>query len=89
MPLAKLTLNEIKERDPLEYRRIKDAVFAKHTDAKGFITCAISGFKSQMRRDFQIDHIEPMFKGSSTTIENLQVLSRKAHIEKTHKDAIS
>jgi hypothetical protein len=82
-PLEKLTLNEIKERDPLEYRKIKESVFAKHTDAKKFVVCAISGFKSQMRRDFQIDHIKPMSKGGLTILENLQVLSRKAHVEKT------
>lgn len=83
VPLESLSLIEIRERDPAEYRDIKDAIFAKYTDAKGFITCAASGFKSQMRRDFQIDHIIPMSKGGLTTLENLQVLSRKAHAEKT------
>ena len=83
VPLESLSLIEIRERDPAEYREIKDAVFAGCTDAKGFITCAISGFKSQMRRDFQIDHIKPMSDGGLTTLENLQVLSRKAHTEKT------
>ncbi|PSM46379.1 helicase [Chroococcidiopsis sp. CCALA 051] len=83
VPLESLSLIEIREKDPAEYRDIKDAVFAKHIDAKGFITCAISGFKSQMRRDFQVDHIIPMSKGGLTTLENLQVLSRKAHAEKT------
>lgn len=86
VPIEKLTLYEIKERDILEYKKIREAVFAKHTDAKGFITCAISGFKSQMRRDFQIDHIKPMSQGGLTTLDNLQVLSRKAHVEKTRKD---
>ncbi len=83
VPLESLSLIEIRERDPAEYREIKDAVFARCTDAKGFITCAVSGFKSQMRRDFQIDHIKPMSEGGLTTLENLQVLSRKAHTEKT------
>jgi hypothetical protein len=83
VPLESLSLIEIRERDPAEYREIKDVVFARYTDAKGFITCAVSGFKSQMRRDFQIDHIVPMSKGGLTTLENLQVLSRKAHAEKT------
>lgn len=82
-PLESLSLIEIRERDPAEYRDIKDAVFAKYTDAKGSITCAVSGFKSQMRRDFQIDHIIAMSKGGLTKLENLQVLSRKAHAEKT------
>ncbi len=86
IPIEKLSLYEIKERDIVEYRKIKNAVFAKHTNAKGFITCAISGGKSQMRRDFQIDHIKPMSQGGLTTIENLQVLTRKAHIEKTRKE---
>lgn len=83
VPLESLSLDEIRERDPADYRDIKDAVFAKYTDAKGFICCAVSGFKSQMRRDFQIDHIIPMSKGGLTRLENLQVLSRKAHAEKT------
>jgi ATP-dependent helicase IRC3 len=83
VPLDSLSLIEIRERDPAEYREIKDVVFARCTDAKGFITCAVSGFKSQMRRDFQIDHIVPMSKGGLSTLENLQVLSRKAHAEKT------
>ncbi|MEH2126217.1 DEAD/DEAH box helicase family protein [Nostoc sp.] len=86
VPIEKLTLYEIKERDILEYRKIKNAVFAKHTDAKGFISCAISGVKSQMRRDFQIDHIKPMFQGGLTTIDNLQLLTRKAHVEKTRRE---
>ncbi|WP_242046279.1 HNH endonuclease signature motif containing protein [Calothrix anomala] len=86
IPIEKLSLYEIKERDVIEYRRIKNAVFKKHTDAKGFITCAISGVKSQMRRDFQIDHVKPMSQGGLTTIDNLQVLTRKAHIEKTRKE---
>ena len=73
VPIEKLTLYEIKERDIVEYRKIKNAVFVKHTDAKGFITCAISGVKSQMRRDFQIDHIKPMSQGGLTTIDNLQL----------------
>ncbi len=89
VPLERLSLIEIRERDPAEYRDIKDDVFAKNTDAKGFITCAESGFRSQMRRDFQIDHINPMSKGGLTTLENLQVLSRKAHAEKTRLENLN
>ena len=86
--LETLSLQQIKEIDLEEYHRIKEAVFARQTDSQGFITCAGYGAKkerpkSQMRRDFQIDHIEPMFRGGKTTLENLQVLSIKAHQEKT------
>jgi ATP-dependent helicase IRC3 len=83
IPIEKLSLFEMRERDPALYRDIKDQVFAKYTDTRGFITCAASGFKSHMRRDFQIDHILPMADGGLTVLDNLQVLSRKAHIEKT------
>ncbi|MEH2311457.1 MAG: DEAD/DEAH box helicase family protein [Nostoc sp.] len=86
VPIEKLTLCEIKERDILEYIKIKKAVFAKYTDAKGFISCAISGVKSQMRRDFQIDHIKPMSQGGLTIIDNLQLLTRKTHVEKTRRE---
>ncbi|MEH2198107.1 DEAD/DEAH box helicase family protein [Nostoc sp.] len=86
VPIEKLTLYEIKERDIVEYRKIKNALFAKYTDAKGFITCAISGVKTQMRRDFQIDHIIPMSQGGLTTIDNLQLLTRKTHVEKTRRE---
>ncbi|MBD2454848.1 DEAD/DEAH box helicase family protein [Nostoc sp. FACHB-87] len=86
IPLEKLTLYEIKERDIIEYRKIKKAVFAKHTNRKGFITCAVSGLRSQMQRDFQIDHIKPMSQGGLTTIDNLQVLSHKAHRDKTSSE---
>lgn len=43
VPLEKLSLIEIRERDPAQYRDIKDAIFEKYTDAQGFITCASSG----------------------------------------------
>lgn len=82
IPIEDLTLNEIKERDPFQYRKIKDAVFAKYT-ANGWICCAVSKEKSKKRIDFQIDHIKPMSQGGKTVLDNLQVLSRKAHTEKT------
>ncbi|MBC7969693.1 MAG: HNH endonuclease, partial [Verrucomicrobia bacterium] len=84
VPLESLSLFEIRERDPAEYREIKDAVFARATNkVTGIIRCAISGFESQRRLYFQIDHIKPMSQGGLTTPENLQVVSRKAHAEKT------
>ncbi|HYW21063.1 MAG TPA: DEAD/DEAH box helicase family protein [Nodularia sp. (in: cyanobacteria)] len=86
IPIEKLSLYEIKARDIAEYRKIKNAVFAKHTNSERFITCGISGVKSQMRRDFQIDHIKPMSQGGLSTLDNLQVLTIKAHIEKTRRE---
>ncbi|PSB26724.1 helicase [Chlorogloea sp. CCALA 695] len=84
-----LPLSEIKERDFDYYRKLKDSIYAKHTDTNGDITCAISGVKSKRRLDFQIDHIKPMAKGGLSTIDNLQVLSRKAHTEKTRQQNLA
>ncbi len=78
-----LPLSEIKERDFDYYRKLKDSIYAKHTDSNGDITCAISGVKSKRRLDFQIDHIKPMVEGGLSTMDNLQILSRKAHTGKT------
>jgi superfamily II DNA or RNA helicase len=89
VPFEKLSLFQIRDRDPAEYRNIKDAVFEKYTDAAGFITCAATGRKSHMRRDFQIDHIIPMAEGGLTRLDNLQVLCHPAHIEKTRRETIA
>jgi hypothetical protein len=90
VPLTNLSLFEIKERDSAEYKKIKDIVFARATDKlTGLIHCAMSDFKSSRRLDFQIDHIKPMSQGGLTTLDNLQVLSRKAHTEKTRLENLS
>lgn len=80
---------EIKERDFEYYRKLKDSIYAIHTDSNGYITCAISGFRSKRRIDFQIDHIKPMFEGGLSSMDNLQVLSRKAHTEKTRQQNLA
>ncbi|WP_442943308.1 HNH endonuclease signature motif containing protein [Nostoc sp.] len=41
-----------------------------------------------MRKDFQIHHIKPMSQGGFTTIDNLQLLTRKAHAEKIRRENI-
>ncbi|MBU6230611.1 MAG: DEAD/DEAH box helicase family protein [Cyanobacteria bacterium REEB459] len=89
VPLEKLSLFEIRDRDSAVYRNLKDAVFEKHTDAAGFITCAATGRKSHMRRDFQIDHIIPMAEGGLTKLDNLQVLCHPAHIEKSRRETMA
>jgi ATP-dependent helicase IRC3 len=83
VPIEQLTLEQIREKDPEAFRKIVEDVYSKATDIWGFITCAVSEYKSKMRVNFQIDHIKPMSEGGLTTLENLQVLSRKAHTEKT------
>lgn len=84
-----LPLSEIKERDFEYYRKLKDSIYTSHTDSNGYITCAISGFRSKRRINFQIDHIKPMFEGGLSTMHNLQVLSRKAHTEKTRQQNLA
>lgn len=84
-----LPLCEIKERDFEYYRKIKDSIYASHTDSNGYITCAISGFRSKRRINFQIDQIKPMFEGGLSTMDNLQVLSKKAHTEKTRQQNLA
>ena len=84
LTLESFSLFELKEIDPAEYIKIRDTIFAKATDkGTGLICCAMSDFKSSRRLDFQIDHIKPMSQGGLTTLDNLQILSRKAHTEKT------
>lgn len=87
--IHKLPLSEIKERDFDYYRKLKDSVYAKYTDSNGDIICAISGFRSKRRINFQIDHINPRFAGGLSTLDNLQVLSRKAHTEKTRQQNLA
>jgi ATP-dependent helicase IRC3 len=81
--IERLTLQAIKEQYPDEYDRIVDAVYAKATDSAGFITCAHGRWTSRDRGEFQIDHRVPMSEGGLTRLDNLQVLSKPAHREKT------
>ncbi len=84
-----LPLSEIKEIDFEYYRKLKDSIYASHTDSDGYITCAISKFRSKRRISFQIDHIKPIAEGGLSTLDNLQVLSRKAHTEKTRQENLA
>ncbi len=84
-----LPLSEIKERDFDYYRKLKDSIYAKYTGSNGDITCAISGAKSKRRLDFQIDHIKPRSEGGLSTMDNLQVLSRQAHTERTRQQNLA
>ena len=84
-----LPLSEIKEIDFEYYRKLKDSIYASHTDSDGYITCAISKFRSKRRINFQIDHIKPIAEGGLSTLDNLQVLSRKDHTEKTRQENLA
>jgi ATP-dependent helicase IRC3 len=81
--IERLTLQEIKEHYPDEYDRIVNYVYEQATDQYGFISCANSPRKLRDRGDFQIDHRIPMSEGGLTRLDNLQVLSKQAHREKT------
>ncbi len=83
--IARLSLPEMRKKAPRYWRRLRDQVFVKHTDADGTITCAISGFKSRHKLHFQIDHIIPMSKGGLSTLENLQVVDRRTNRDKGDK----
>jgi hypothetical protein len=89
VPLENLTLDQIREIDLEKCRSLVNAVYERATDPWDFITCAVTGYKSKARVNFQIDHIKPMSEGGLTTLDNLQVLSRKAHTEKTQKENLN
>lgn len=89
--IAKLSLWEIRERDPGHWRLLRDLVFAKHTDENGLISCGNPKCPKQLRSThkilFQIDHIIPREKGGLSIVSNLQVLCRECNAIKGDKDA--
>ncbi|PWB50651.1 MAG: hypothetical protein C3F06_11295 [Candidatus Methanoperedenaceae archaeon] len=83
--IEKLSMSELREKYPIYWRKLRDAVFEKYQDENGFYTCVISGKKSKNKLNFQIDHIIPMSKGGLTTLDNLQILTRKENAMKGNK----
>jgi superfamily II DNA or RNA helicase len=83
--LEKLSLSELREKNPEHERKLRDTVFDRAKDEKGYYTCAKTGFKSKSKIYFHIDHIKPMSKGGLTVLENLQLLSRKENWKKGNK----
>ncbi len=77
--VSRLSLSEMKIKAPLHWKKLRDEVFARHTDTQGFITCAISGFKSKYKIHFQIHHKKPVEQGGLSMLDNLQVLERSVH----------
>lgn len=80
--LEKLSMSELMEENPIYWRELRDSVFEKSKDENGFYTCAKSGEKHRSKINFQIDHIIPMSNGGLTTLENLQILTRKENAAK-------
>lgn len=74
--LEKLSMAELSEKFPAQWRELSDAVFAKFMDEDGFYYSAMSGFHSKRKADFEIDHIKPMKEGGLTQLGNLQLLTR-------------
>jgi hypothetical protein len=81
--ISQLSLHEIRKKAPAHWYDLREAVFAKHTDAEGIITCAISGYRNTRRIYFQIDHIIPMKEGGRSTLDNLQILTRWENAKKS------
>lgn len=83
--LEKLSMAELKECCPIEFKKLSDEVFKNAKDNEGYYHSATSNFKSKSKLKFQIDHIIPMSKGGLTVIENLQLLTRRENAYKSDK----
>lgn len=70
----------------LKIQSILTAVSTLGTEkVSGYFFSAESGYRSKNRLDFQIDHIQPMSQGGKTTLDNLQLLTRKENGTKGDK----
>lgn len=84
--LEKLTVQEIRERDPVYGERLRDNVF-NSAMINGVYKCCSCGMTSPHKKDFQIDHIRPMSKGGLSILSNLQLLCRKCNwVKSDHED---
>lgn len=73
--MKNLSLNEIREENPVLYEKIREYVYKKFQDDDGFYFSAQSNHRSKNRLDFEIDHIKPMARGGLTELDNLQLLT--------------
>ncbi len=79
----RMTMAEIRERNPKHEQELRNKTFEKFTDENGFYYSAINpNFKSKNRLAFQVDHIRPMHDGGLTVLDNLQLLTRSENAEK-------
>jgi ATP-dependent helicase IRC3 len=84
--INKLTLHQIREKNPTYWRYLVNTVYEKAKDSEGYYHSASGEFKSKQRGDFQIDHKHPMSSGGLTVLENLQLLSRYENLIKSNKE---
>lgn len=75
--LEDMSMAEIREHSEEYWKWLSDQVYARHRDSDGFYTSATKDHKSKNKLDFQIDHIKPRHNGGKTTLDNLQLLTRR------------
>jgi len=80
-----LDMWQLREENPAYEKKLRDKVFANHTDEHGYYVCAESGYKSKSKLDFHVDHIIPRHNGGKTEESNLQILCRKENYLKGAK----
>ena len=80
--LEKMSMQEIREINPLYWKWLSDTVYNTHTDQDGFYVSASKDHKSKKKLDFQIDHIISRHNGGLTKLDNLQLLTRKENATK-------
>lgn len=79
-----LTMSEIKKKNPMYWRKLNDSVYEKYQDEEGYYHSAEGDYKSKSKFKFQIDHIIPISKRGKTTLDNLQLLTRKENAKKSN-----
>ena len=79
----KMSLGQIKEIDPVYWRKLRDMIFEKYKDKDGYYVSATGNYKDKRRINFHIDHIMPLSKGGKTVPENLQLLARWENWQKS------
>ena len=80
-----MSLYEIGKVAPEYEKLLRDGAFAKAKTSDGYYACACCGKKYPNRIMLQVDHINPLNKGGTTTPENLQILCRFCNAEKSDK----
>lgn len=80
-----LTLYQIRKISPEYEKNLRDSTFNKSKNKNGDYQCAICGFTSNNKINFQVDHIVSMNKGGKTRLDNLQILCKHCNGKKSDK----